>query len=280
MVSSIARWLVRMQCYYLSGVFITLASKIIGSGCKISYDKNGYWKHTCQTVIINEAFPNIRMDAAVLQKFNEEVYFFNYRPREKDVCVDVGAGIGTETIFISREIGNSGKIYAIEASPFTYSILKANVLENGLPNVTSANLAISDQNGKIKISDIGDDHISNSIRQAGPSDKGIDIEALTMDDFIRNNKIERIDYLKVNIEGAEKLLIKSFKHISIVRNIAISCHDFLGQRKGDPDLYTKDAVTAFLRDNGFQIQSRNTGTDYADDWIYGVNERASVNTFS
>jgi FkbM family methyltransferase len=269
MISSFARWLVRMQCYYLSGIFLTLASKLVGSGCKITYDRQGFWKHKVGSVTINEAFPNIRMDIGAIEKFNEDVYFYAYKPRPNDVCIDVGAGIGTETIWLSKKIGPGGKVYAVEASAYTYKILKANVIDNQLSNVICLHLAISDRAGKVRISDIADAHILNSILGT----TGTEVEAVSMDEFIRSNGIGRIDFLKVNIEGAEKLVIRDFKKISEVRHASISCHDFLGRRNSDPGLYTRDLVISFLTENGFALQFRDTGVDYVDDQIYGTNEK-------
>lgn len=279
MISTFARWLIRMQCYYLSGIFLTLVSKLAGTGAKIRYDKKGFWRHKTRTgVIINEAFPNIRMDMDAIEKFNDDVYFFDYRPQLKDICVDIGAGIGTETLSLSRKAGPAGWVYAVEASPSTYKILESNILENHLGNVDCFNLAISDREGKVRISDLTETHISNSLimddrdrKQTGATG-AVEVDAFSMDGFLRHHGIGRIDYLKVNIEGAEKWLIADFKQVSDVRHVAISCHDFLGRRNSDPSLFTREAVSSFLISNGFRVRTRNTGTDYVDDWIYGVNE--------
>jgi FkbM family methyltransferase len=269
MVSSLARWLVRMQCYNLSDYFLTTASKIIGKGFKISYDKNGYWRHTLNGAVINETYPNIRMDPDHIQK-EVEISFYDYRPQPGDRCIDIGAGIGTECIATSKMIGPGGKLFAVEASPFTFKVLKANVLENNLSNVSCYNLAIGDRNGKIKISDNSDNHIVNNIW----SKEGTDVDALTMDDFVRTLGVEKIDFLRVNIEGAEKLLVSQFTSISNFRHVAIACHDFLTKRTGDPQFTSKEQVAAFLTANNFSIRTRNTGIDYVDDWLFGVNNRA------
>lgn len=268
MVSSVARWLVRMQCYNLSGSFLGLASKIIGRGIKISYNKEGYWRHSKGDLVLNEAFPNIRMDPEHIR--NEvEISFDDYRPGEGDVCIDIGAGIGTECLSTSRLIGPAGRLFAVEASPLTFKILKANVEENSLRNVKCFNLAISDQPGKLRISDKPDNHIVNNI-WAG---EGTEVDATPMDSFVESLGVPAIDFLRVNIEGAEKLLIARFSRIHSVRHVAIACHDFLTRRTGDLQFTSKEKVAAFLTANGFTIRSRNTGVDYIDDWIYGVNQR-------
>ncbi len=245
---------------------------VAGKGCRISYDKKGFWKHKQKGWIINEAFPNIRLDIAELTRFMDDVYFVDYKPVNGDVCIDVGAGIGTETICLSKIVGSSGRVYAIEASPFTFEILNCNVRDNQLPNVECFNLAIADHNGQLKIGDDTNDHISNSVLN---TKEGVLVDALTMDEFLERNKIDHISYLKVNIEGAEQFLIRKFNAISTVKYAAISCHDFLGKRLSDNSFFTKEAVLKFLHANDFSTMSKNTGIDYVDDWIYAKNNRYS-----
>jgi FkbM family methyltransferase len=268
MVSSFARWLVRMQCYNLSGNFLSMVSKIIGKGFKITYNKEGFWRYSKGDFVINEAFPDVRMDDEYIRK-EVEISFYGYRPAENDVCIDIGAGIGTECISTSKMIGPKGKLFAVEASPFVFKILKANILENSLTNVSPFNLAIGDQNGKIKIGDDPNNHIVNNIWNK----TGTDVDARTMDDFFDSLGVKKADFLRVNIEGAEKLLISKFANISNIRHVAIACHDFLTKRTGDPQFTTKEKVRAFLASHDFLIESRNTGVDYVDDWVFGVNKK-------
>jgi len=94
---------------------------------------------------------------------------------------------------------------------------------------------------------------------------------MTMDGFMEENQIDSVGLLKVNIEGAERLLIGSFDKISKVRNVAISCHDFLYKRSGDKNFKTKKTIIRFLKNRNFEVSGNETGIDYVDDWIYGSN---------
>src|SRR4051794_41178218 len=62
-----------------------------------------------------------------------------------DVCLDIGAHIGYYTLLASRVVGPRGHVYAFEPSPENYSGLRANVELNGLRNVTTAQLAVGEQ---------------------------------------------------------------------------------------------------------------------------------------
>jgi FkbM family methyltransferase len=62
-----------------------------------------------------------------------------------DVCLDIGAHIGYYTLLASRLVGSRGHVYAFEPSPDSYPRLRANVDLNGLQNVTTAQLAVGEE---------------------------------------------------------------------------------------------------------------------------------------
>ncbi len=64
---------------------------------------------------------------------------------------------------------------------------------------------------------------------------------------MKENQIDSVGLLKVNFEGAERLLIGSFEKISKVKHVAISCHDFLYKRSGDKNLKQKNLSFAFWK---------------------------------
>jgi FkbM family methyltransferase len=62
-----------------------------------------------------------------------------------NVCLDIGAHIGYYTLLAARLVGPQGHVYAFEPSPANYGSLRANVDLNGLRNVTTAELAVGEQ---------------------------------------------------------------------------------------------------------------------------------------
>ncbi len=273
MISSLARKLAGFGYPNAAEFLLKTGSVILGNKLKIRFHPGNFWTHYKNGWAINERYPDIRFDPDKLLASIKDVYFFNFQPAGNDIFIDVGAGIGMESIYLSRQPGYSGKIYAIEASPLTFEILKANVEDNHLGNIQVYNLAISDLNGTILIDTTQENHITNSVF----SKNGMAVKAITMDDFLEENQIETVSLLKVNIEGAEKLLINSFEKIFKVKHVAISCHDFLNKRTGDKNFETKETVARFLKNHNFDIYSKTTGVDYIDDWIYGTNK--SYNPF-
>jgi FkbM family methyltransferase len=62
-----------------------------------------------------------------------------------DVCLDIGAHVGYYTLLASRLVGSKGHVYAFEPSPESYPRLRANIELNSVRNVTTARLAVSDE---------------------------------------------------------------------------------------------------------------------------------------
>ena len=78
----------------------------------------------------------------------------------------------------------------------------------------------------------------------------IEIEQLTFEDAIKPYNLKNIEFVKVNIEGAEMNLLKSLNNSNLkISNWCISCHDFIGV-----NLRTYDFVYSWLK---IWIQGRN-----------------------
>jgi FkbM family methyltransferase len=204
----------------------------------------------------------------------KRVSCFYYLPKEGDVVVDIGAGIGEEAIILSDLVGESGYVHSIEAHPNTFKALKYIINDNALKNVRIYNLAISDKVETVKIEDVvvqADSYLGNSILNTEQSDKYFNVEGITFDEFVKSYRIEKIDLLRTNIEGAEQLLIKGMdESIRIVQNVAISCHDFR-HANGEGDFFkTKEKVVAFLTEKGFRVSTQQTPNSMINDYVYAV----------
>ena len=197
-----------------------------------------------------------------------DYYFYIYRPERGDVVFDIGAGIGGETFVFSREVGPTGKVVSIEAHPNTFLCLTKMCEYNALDNVIPLNLAVAEKESEVFITDL-QNPLSNTI--VG-KETGIKIKGMTLDKIVDDLHIDRIDFLKMNIEGAEKLAIKGMaKTIQLTKYICIACHDFLAERNGRKDMKTKRAITEFLSKNNFRIVTReNDKRDWIRDQVHGI----------
>lgn len=181
-------------------------------------------------------------------------YCYHYKPSQGHTIIDVGAGIGEETIYFSKACGSSGRLISIEAHPETYNCLKTMIEQNNLFNSIPLNVALTHQSGNVMIKN----HI-HSINRSINTQNGIKVPSDTLDNILKIYNIKKIDFLKMNIEGAEKLAIKGMQEtIFKIQVVCISCHDFIYERNSDLFFKTKDSVISFLLDNNFDIVHRES----------------------
>ncbi|MCU0367688.1 MAG: FkbM family methyltransferase [Cyclobacteriaceae bacterium] len=196
-----------------------------------------------------------------------------YLPKAGDVVFDIGAGVGEETIIFSKLVGDTGKVFSIEAHPRTFKALAYLVEVNGLSNVFPVNVAFSNEKGAVEIDD-SENSLANSILPS-TKDKSFKVTAVTFDEFVSANQIKSIDLVKMNVEGAEQLIIKGMiNSLSIIKHLAISCHDFR-YKNGESEFFkTKEIVLEFLRYYDFIISTQDTKDYMVDDYVYATNPRA------
>lgn len=193
----------------------------------------------------------------------------SYLPAEGDVVVDVGAGVGEETIIFSTLVGDAGKVYSIEAHPKTNEALCYLVKTNHLQNVVTSSFALSDNSGTVEIEDT-ENSLANSILGVSSGAKTFLVKSETFDEFIERNNIQTVDLLKMNVEGAEQLIIKGMqRHIGRVKRVAISCHDFRFHQGESEFFKTKAIITEFLTRNNFNIYHQQSAINMVDDYVYG-----------
>ncbi len=124
---------------------------------------------------------------------------------------DGGANVGGYSLLTNKFCPNS-KIYAFEPVASTFNLLKKNIEPN--KNIFPINSGLFNENKKRKIK-IYNSHTHSSLYEI----KGIDysvqktelIELITGDLFMENNSINKIDLLKLDVEGAELDALKGFE---------------------------------------------------------------------
>jgi FkbM family methyltransferase len=193
-----------------------------------------------------------------------------YCPQIGDTVIDVGAGIGIDTLALSPLVGPGGRIYSIEAHPWTFRALLRTCELNRLPNVSPLQYALSNKPGQLWISDLPNNE-DNYVSKAFLNDHAISVPATNLDTLVDSLGICRIALLKMNIEGAEQMVINGVDRcIDQIDHVAIACHDFRGD-----GFRTRQPVIAFLRDHGFDIiERRDDPRPYVRDHIHGIRKRS------
>ncbi|MBN1617921.1 FkbM family methyltransferase [Candidatus Dojkabacteria bacterium] len=133
----------------------------------------------------------------------EETKVFIENVKKNNVIFDIGANIGYYSVIGSKIIGESGQVYAFEPDPFNLKLLNENITLNKQKNIISIPKAVGSSNQKISLQqDLNQGHTRVSTKEKS-SQEIPQIEMITLDDFILENKISNVDYLKIDIEGYE-----------------------------------------------------------------------------
>lgn len=162
-------------------------------------------------------YPEVEWGTLRIPSIYSEIYgdgLYSVLGDKRDlVIVDAGANIGIVTAHM-RE--NAKKIYAIEPSPLEFEALEANKVFNEWGNVEVFQFALSDTDGEV-------DFFVNPINRTGSTlrkapgmigERGfenpekyysppIKVKTKRLSTFLREQNIERVDFMKMDIEGAE-----------------------------------------------------------------------------
>jgi FkbM family methyltransferase len=234
------------------------------------YWRDGAWIHHYRGAKIPHASFGRAAPPRVFTAQAREMFLYEYIPQAGDVVFDIGAGVGAEMLLFSRLVGPSGRVVSVEAHPRTYGRLADLRKANCLRNVTPLQLAVSDTDGTVAISDL-DHHLRNAVLEAHGD--GIEVPARRIDTLAGELNVDRIDLLKMNIEGAERQAIQGMGTVlANTRHVCISCHDFLADDGGPEELRTKAFVRDFLIERGFRVITRDDAPDpWTRDYVYAVN---------
>jgi FkbM family methyltransferase len=179
---------------------------------------------------------------------HEDDIIERFTPKEGDVVIDIGAAFGFYTIISSKRVGANGKVVAIEALRDSFKMLNRNIKLNQLTNVIPLNYAVYSKETKVKL------YHNYSImpeRAGGYTNKYVEASANTLDYFLQLKGITDVNWIKIDVEGAEFEVLKGATNVlSKSKDIAllIEIHNL----SGGTNLYRP--ILEFLRLYNFKIE--------------------------
>ncbi|EKV57135.1 methyltransferase [Brachyspira hampsonii 30446] len=112
------------------------------------------------------------------------------------VIFDIGAWKGDTAYFFSKKCNDNARIYAFEPDINAFETLKLIKEKYKLNNVVLENILFSNKNESV-------DFVSMT-----PNTPTVKMNAVTVDEFVESNNISKIDYLKMDVEGAEMHILE------------------------------------------------------------------------
>lgn len=142
--------------------------------------------------------------------YDEGPYQFSHVKIEKDnIVFDCGANIG---LFSVMAANNNCLCYAFEPLPKNIDCLRLIISVN--PHIFLAPYAVSNVDGRIQFTNNKDSIGTNKISLSEwIIENTISVNAITLDSFVDKNNIERVDFIKADIEGAERYMLMGAKHV-------------------------------------------------------------------
>lgn len=150
----------------------------------------------------------------------DNIRIINDRVKSGMVIMDIGAHIGLMTAILGKKVGPTGKVFSFEPTPSTFKILQKTVAINNLSHATVNPFAVSDKKGTLSfyVSEHDADN-SNSLSNSKRTDRTegtVDVQVVSVDDYIKEHNSGKVDFIKIDVEGAELKLLKGA--VQTIRN--------------------------------------------------------------
>ena len=128
-------------------------------------------------------------------------------------CLDIGANIGYFSILLGM-VCTSGKVIAVEPLEGNAQLTKFNIDLNSLPNCEVEFSALGKSIGKHSFN-VSTDSAFSGFKDTGRKslEKEIDVNVITPLALVEKYNLKKIDFIKIDVEGAEYLIFEAFEHV-------------------------------------------------------------------
>jgi FkbM family methyltransferase len=192
--------------------------------------------------------------AFLRELFVRQIYFRAFRQLRFDTCLDLGCNTGVVASCLRSLGGPEGRVYGVD--PFTYpdSVFRASAAKT--PGITLEQRVLCGESIR---------HDADQLR-ALCEPYGFDPAlAATLEEVMDAHHLDHIDFLKMDIEGAEfRIFRDSTRWLERVDNLAMEIHSHAGDPTEIVDrLRAAGFQVKWLSDSGYATSSRDAGYIYA-----------------
>ena len=197
-------------------VFPDIAGNEINLSSSENYKNHATADHSCVDAIISQ--------------FNSEFYYY-LKEQEELNLIDLGANIGLFSIFVAPVCE---KVFAVEPTPSHFSLLEEIVEVSGKKNIVPSHLAIGTSDGEAEFNIHERNSTMNSFLDCPVdphSGKTVKVKTQTLNSFIDSLDVDRVGFVKMDIEGFENEIIfePSFEDaMTKIDGLYVEVHDFAG----------------------------------------------------
>jgi FkbM family methyltransferase len=127
-------------------------------------------------------------------------------------CLDIGANFGYFSILMSELSSPSGKTFSFEPNPHIVSLLKATSFVNG-GKFEVIEAAVSEKQGEAVLT-VNDRELGGGTIKPNeliPGRSQVNVQVISVDDFVQEKQLHRVDLIKIDVEGIEPLVFKGMQ---------------------------------------------------------------------
>ncbi|MCG7391397.1 FkbM family methyltransferase [Microvirga sp. ACRRW] len=177
----------------------------------------------------------------------DEIKLIAARNREGFTFIDVGSNVGWYALLVARKVKTSSRILAVEPQPEIFDRLIHNIRLNPFGTIKAVDCAIADKTGELTLflDPRNKGEASLKIVNSSQTDT-IRVPAVTLLDLIRGEGFTHVDAVKLDVEGAEDLILDPF-----FRDATAALHPALIIIPDVPDRWQVD-VPKLLQEKGYR----------------------------
>jgi FkbM family methyltransferase len=173
---------------------------------KIKNKKIGFWGNN-YFFINYDSFQSMWLMYNYIVDWEEFTFIHNYISKSS-IVFDIGSNMGFYSIWMGRSLGPTGELHTFEPDHKNFERLKKNISINSLQAKVKLNQkAVSTESGLGKIT-MGLDGENHLITDESNIDTIGDIELISLDQYINDNQLSEIDFIKIDVEGFELNVLK------------------------------------------------------------------------
>jgi FkbM family methyltransferase len=137
-----------------------------------------------------------------------EIYHLQRLVKPGSVILDIGANFGYYSLALANFLRSDCTVYAFEPNPGTYQTLCDNISLNNLGNVIHPRaMGLSDFDGEVSfVEPVGNAGATTLV-------KGKGVQVKTLDSFVHENNLPRVDLIKIDVEGMERSVLRGARHL-------------------------------------------------------------------
>ncbi len=181
---------------------------------------------------------------AYVEVFHDNVYDRVSVPRVGNVVVDIGAYVGMYSIKASQYVGSAGLIVAVEPLSSNISYLKRNLMP--CPNTRIVEVALSNYEGCGNLHSSSGSAVHSMVYVTKTFER---VKVTTLDKLVKELKLPRVDYIKMDAEGSELLILEGARATLVNYFPVLSMACYHTDSKGIPNV---SKVIAYLENIGYK----------------------------